>query len=118
MQIDIRSSSLHLSNEHYERIANRARFAMARLGDQIRRIEVRLADINGPRGGIDKRCRVLVYLNRGEPMLVEAQGSQLAELIDRTFGRTGQAVRKRLGFLTRARYPARKLHGLLFAQPE
>jgi putative sigma-54 modulation protein len=118
MQIDILPSHLSLNDEHHERIAHRAQFALARLGDQIRRVEVRLADINGPRGGIDKRCRVLVFLNRGEPLLVEAQGSQLTELIDRTLGRTGQAVRKRLGFLARARYPARKLHGLLFGREE
>jgi hypothetical protein len=31
----------------------------------IRRIEVLLEDVNGPRGGVDKRCRIDLYLKQG-----------------------------------------------------
>jgi hypothetical protein len=36
----------------------RTRFAMRRLTWLVPRAEVILSDVNGPRGGVDKRCRV------------------------------------------------------------
>lgn len=36
----------------------RVRFVMRRLAWMVPRARVELADINGPRGGVDKRCRV------------------------------------------------------------
>jgi putative sigma-54 modulation protein len=110
MQIDIRSSNLLLNSAHRERIARRASFALSRLSQRIRRVEVRLADVNGPRGGIDKRCRVLVHLDGATPMLVEAQGGDLLELIDRAMGRIGRAVRKRVGLTGRVQDRSRMGH--------
>ena len=111
MKIDIHSSSLVIPAEQRERIGRRAGFALSRLAARIRRVEVRLADLNGPRGGIDKRCRVLLHLERGEPMLVEERGADLPTLIDRAMDRAGRAVRKRLG-LTQTRYLGRGQHAL------
>jgi putative sigma-54 modulation protein len=112
MQIDIRTSNVTLNTEHREHIARRASFALSRLGHRIRRVEVRLADVNGPRGGIDKRCRVLVHLNSGTPMLVETKGLSLPELIDRAMDRVGRAVRKRIGALTQVRHASRAANSL------
>ncbi len=36
----------------------RVRFVMRRLAWMVPRARVELTDINGPRGGVDKRCRV------------------------------------------------------------
>lgn len=36
----------------------RARFVMRRLSWLVARAKVELSDINGPRGGVDKRCHV------------------------------------------------------------
>ena len=37
---------------------HRVRFVLRRLGWQVPRAAVQLSDVNGPRGGIDKRCQV------------------------------------------------------------
>ena len=37
---------------------SRVRFVLRRLGWLVPRAEVQLSDVNGPRGGIDKRCQV------------------------------------------------------------
>lgn len=107
MHIDIRPSNLALQPEHAERITRRAGFALSRLASRIRRVEVRFVDVNGPRGGIDKRCRVLLHLDRGLPVLVEEKGSDLLALIDRAMDRVGRAVHKRLGLVTQARHASR-----------
>ena len=36
----------------------RVRFVLRRLGWLVPRAEVQMSDLNGPRGGIDKRCQV------------------------------------------------------------
>jgi hypothetical protein len=36
----------------------RVRFVLRRLGWMVPRAEVQMSDVNGPRGGVDKRCQV------------------------------------------------------------
>ena len=57
-------------HRHRLRIAE----TLARFRDIIRSVAVRLVDINGPRGGIDKRCRIAVAIPGARPLVVEARG--------------------------------------------
>jgi ribosome-associated translation inhibitor RaiA len=91
----------------------RVRFALRRLGWRVPRAEVQMSDVNGPRGGIDKRCRVLLHLDRGDPMLVEERGSDLFALIDRAMDRVGRALHKRVSLVTQARHAPRTDRQLL-----
>ncbi len=40
----------------------RLEFALARFDARVRSLTVRVADLNGPRGGLDKRCLVAIRL--------------------------------------------------------
>ena len=115
MQIAIRASQLSLQPEHRQQIERRASFALARLSTAIKRVEVSLADTNGPRGGVDKRCRVLVHLDGGATAFVEDRDSNLMTLIDRTMDRAGRAAHKRVGLATLGRRAARPHRFLLAA---
>jgi len=103
MQIDILASRLPLAAEHREQIRRRASFALSRLQARIARVEVRLSDINGTRGGIDKQCRVLVTLTSGPATVIEDLDADLPTLIDRAFARVGRVVAKRIERETRQR---------------
>lgn len=109
MRIAIRTSHFALQPEQRARSERRASFALARLNAAITRVEVRLADANGPRGGVDKRCRVLVHLGGGVTTFVEDKDSDLATLIDRTLDRAGPAAHKRLDLATVGRRTPRPL---------
>lgn len=39
----------------------RVRFALKRLTHFVPRAKVQLSDVNGPRGGIDKRCQIEIH---------------------------------------------------------
>ena len=100
MDIDVQSSQLTLEPEQSARIECLAISALESLSVHVSRVEVRLSDINGPIGGIDKRCRVVVHLVRGTVAVVEEYDRDLGDLIDRSLDRAGQAVNRRVGLGT------------------
>ena len=92
MNIDIQCLSFPTTvalSEHAER---RLRFALTRHTDRIRRVVVRLGDANGPRGGLDKFCRIRVYLSDAPVAVVEDIGCDLYVVIDRATDRMGRVV--------------------------
>ena len=100
MHIDVRTSQLALEPKQSAQIACLAISTLDSLSAHISRVDVRLSDINGPLGGIDKRCRVVVHLARGTVAVVEEYDSDLGDLIDRSLDRAGQAVNRRVGLGT------------------
>jgi hypothetical protein len=104
MQLDIRRQGIEIDEELKARLLRRLDFALGRLGQHVMRVWVHLADENGPRGGIGKRCRILVRLQHLPDVLVEDRDADLNVLIDRTVNRAGLAARRELGRrLTRGR---------------
>ena len=49
----------------------RLEFATRRFRDNVREIGVAFRDVNGPRGGVDKQCRVIAMLRRGDALVIE-----------------------------------------------
>lgn len=96
MQIDIQTSRLTLLDDDRQRIERRAQFALGRMGARIRRVDVRVCDVNGPRGGVDKRCRVQVHLDSGPAVQIEDFDSDLADLVDRCFERAARVATNRV----------------------
>ena len=96
MQIDIHAQGFSLTGALRDHTERRLRFALARVSDRVGRIAVRLFDINGPRGGNDKRCRIQVMLNGLAGVVIEDTEANLYLAIDRTADRIGRDVMRRL----------------------
>ena len=62
----------------------------------MRKLAVSLSDINGPRGGVDKRCKIQVQLDGGRDIIIEDTEADLYAAIDRAAGRADRAVVKRV----------------------
>lgn len=62
----------------------------------IERTSVRIEDVNGPRGGVDKRCRIKVVISALPSVVVEAQHESLNAAIDGALDRVQLAVRQAL----------------------
>jgi putative sigma-54 modulation protein len=95
MRIELRGSNLPISEALHQHVLRRLDFALRRFAGRVEHIVVRLADINGPRGGPDKRCRVVVRLAPVGSVIVEATDadayvavSQAALRIDERVSRT------------------------------
>jgi ribosome-associated translation inhibitor RaiA len=60
MNVDIRFRGLAASESLREHAMRQAHHHLSRFGNVLADVAVRLADVNGPKGGADKRCHVTV----------------------------------------------------------
>lgn len=78
-----------------EQSVARVRFAMRRLTGLVPRVKVQFSDVNGPRGGVDKRCQLALSTDGAGEVLITTLASDWRTALDLSLGR---ATRK----LTRA----------------
>jgi ribosome-associated translation inhibitor RaiA len=60
----------------------------------IERTSVRIEDVNGPRGGVDKRCRIKVVLSALPSVVVEEKDRSLQAAMDGALARVERVVRQ------------------------
>ncbi len=96
MQIDIQARNFSLTNAMRSHAERRLRFALTRCDDHIQRVAMRLSDINGPRGGADKRCHLQVVLTGLPNVVIEDIEVDLYVAIDRATDRAGRTVVRKI----------------------
>jgi len=96
MQIDIQARGFRLTEGLRTQAERRVRFALGSTSGRLRGVVMRLADENGPRGGVDKRCTIRAHLPGGPPVIIEQQDADLYVAIDRAADRAARAVSRRL----------------------
>jgi putative sigma-54 modulation protein len=95
MQIVIQSRGFALTTGLREHIDRRVRFALDWARFHALKVSVRLSDLNGPRGGEDKRCHIQVAIPGGADVLIEDTESDLYVAIDRAADRAGRTLARR-----------------------
>lgn len=60
MQVEVRFRGVTPSGALRDHAFGQARFHLARFGESVAAVVVRVSDENGPKGGVDKRCHVVV----------------------------------------------------------
>ena len=96
MQINIQARQFSLTNALHNHAERRLRVALACCNDHIKQVVMRLSDINGPRGGADKRCRLQVVLTGLPDVVVEDTEADLYVAINRATDRARRTVERRL----------------------
>ena len=96
MNVDIQSLGFPITTALADHTARRLRFVLTRYSGRIQRVVVRMGDENGPRGGVDKFCRIQVYLCTAPVAAIEDNGPELYAVINRAVDRVGRAVVKHL----------------------
>jgi putative sigma-54 modulation protein len=92
MQVNLRFHGIRRTAEDVEYVRRRARFALLRFSRRVVRVDVLLADENGPRGGVDKTCRITAKLDGLEPIVVSSIDARTVDAVDQAFGRMGRTV--------------------------
>jgi hypothetical protein len=81
-----------------DQAVQRLRFVMRRLAWRVSRARLRLSDVNGPRGGVDKRCQVALNADDGgRPVVITAMARDWRDAIDSALARAAQVLLRRHG---------------------
>lgn len=94
--ISIRARSIDWTGELQEKVERRISFAVDRYKTQVRQISVYLADVNGPRGGVDKICQITASLDRGTPVRILEEGIEIEPMVNRAVSKLGYRIARKL----------------------
>jgi putative sigma-54 modulation protein len=89
LELHIRGNVAEPLRRYAER---RFRFALRRFSHHVRRLRIYVADVNGPRGGVDKQCRILLDVAPSGSLVLEETDVRLHEAMDRAADRLRRCI--------------------------
>ncbi|MBE9543371.1 MAG: HPF/RaiA family ribosome-associated protein [Proteobacteria bacterium] len=96
MKIELRSQHIQLNQDMTDRIISRVRFVLSRFGGEISRVQVRFADANGPKGGLDNHCLLSVKLSSSGKIVANGTGVDLLSALHYCVERAERAIIREL----------------------
>lgn len=96
MQITTHSRTFENTDELRERVERRLRFALDGFGRHVQTAHVQLEDINGPRGGVDKRCQISVTVHGAGVLRARASAATVSSAVSRACRRLKYRVAEKL----------------------
>ena len=94
--LSIHTKGFSLTGALKARVSERINLIIGNVGHPITAIDVRLSDINGPRGGVDKKCNIRIKLSGQPSIIVTDIQHDMYYAIDRAASRAMRAVRRQL----------------------
>jgi len=73
------------------------KFSLSRFEGAVTRVRIRFFDVNGPKGGIDKRCRISAKLRTGGQVVVSGEGEYYIEALSSCLERLVRSIRRKIG---------------------
>lgn len=95
MRLLIQTQGLLLSREDRDEIRSRIHQAFARFGQKAVGASLHLQDVNGPKGGQDKDCHLVVELEDNTAVITD-RGSDLKSVVNRAVHRAVQTLRRQV----------------------
>ena len=92
MFIDTRAMGFPLTDAIVRHVESRMESALGAFSRWVLKVTVRLDDVNADRGGIDKRCSVVVALRRHGVEVAEATDADLYAAVDEAASRIRRSV--------------------------
>ena len=77
-----------------EQAVTRLKFVMRRLSSRVPRAKLLLSDINGPRGGVDKRCQLELNTEGSGTVVITAVARDWRSAIDSALARAARVVQR------------------------
>ena len=96
MKIDITIQQVKLDKKVSDRVLRRVQFALSKFGHSIRRVRVHFSDLNGPKGGNDKRCSIKVKLITTGEIVVQGVGKDIVTALSHSVERVERAIKREL----------------------
>lgn len=90
----IRAVNVRIGANDRDYIRRKLGRKLGKFSRHVERTSVRIEDVNGPRGGVDQRCRIKVVLRGLPSVVVEERHEMLQAAIDGALARVTLAVRQ------------------------
>lgn len=97
MQIEIQSPQFPMTTALNGFVRRQINDRLASCAERVRSVQAHMSDVNGQRGGNDKRCRLVVHLRRAPAVVVESVDADLYRAVRRGVYRLARAVNRRNG---------------------
>lgn len=97
MELEIRIGNIDFHSALQAYVRRRIGFALGRFSASIRRVTVRVAEVDSVRGGVDTECRIALRLFRAGSIGVIERAPDLYAAIDRGIERLQRTVARRMG---------------------
>jgi putative sigma-54 modulation protein len=96
MQLKVHGQNIEVTEAISSHVQNRFQSALDSHERQVGDVTVRLADVNGPKGGVDMRCHATIHLRPGDTVVVEETEEDLYAAISVAADRAKHVVTQRL----------------------
>ncbi|MDQ3263924.1 MAG: HPF/RaiA family ribosome-associated protein [Myxococcota bacterium] len=96
MRVEIKTRHVAVTEQVREHIERRLHFALSRFGPELRSVRVLLEDVNGPRGGVDKRCQLTLRGPRVGNITIEEMSADASAAVDIAADRAARALARSL----------------------
>ena len=96
MKYSINFRRIDRDPETVDYIEKRLSFVLARSRHLIESIMVTLSDINGPKGGIDRQCLIIIKADGLAQVVITEKQDTIRQAIDRSIARAAQNLERQI----------------------
>ena len=96
MLVLVHSKGVELEKDLRDEVQEKIELAFGRFQDQIGKISAHLADLNGPKKGVDKSIRLVIDIERQPLVVVEERGEDWLALLESISDRAMHTVTRQL----------------------
>jgi putative sigma-54 modulation protein len=118
MLVNIQSRHFSLSEALSKYVQSKVQIMLSRYESKINSINVSLFDINGPKGGEDKCCKIIIKINGTTSIVVQETAEDLYDAINTCSRRARRAVKRQLSIHVRTRRKINDIFRLNTEEPD
>ncbi|MFZ5765611.1 MAG: HPF/RaiA family ribosome-associated protein [Thermodesulfobacteriota bacterium] len=94
MYLEVNNNQAGMDEEATRRAERLLRFSLSRFNGTVSRVTVTFSDMNGPKGGLDKRCRMCAKMKGTGQVLAENDGYDCIEALSHCLEKLVRAIRR------------------------
>ncbi len=104
MILEINTKQMGLKEDVIHEAKQLIHSALSRFEGVVSRVKVRLVDVNGPKGGVDKHCRISTKFKTTGQIIVAGQGYNYVEALNRSLDKLVRSIRREVEKRRKSRF--------------
>lgn len=100
MRLNLHTDGIEVNDDLTGLVDQRVEAALSRFKAHLGDVDVRLGDVNGPKGGIDKLCTLTITVRNGADVRIEEEAETIEAALTKAASRAKTVVGQRVDKLT------------------